>query len=177
MSSIINELSDYIESYAQSKNIKLEYDTKGIVNAYFKSEIIGTITYIISTDDITIYNLRTRDIDKEAEKCIHILDLDVNSNHREKKIGTLLIASVILIGYNAGCTHSILDDMSDGANHRIKNIYAKFGYTHKYVTKQPTHQTITSGPEKQLKLTSPILLLQLITKLLVITNHQCTFHY
>ena len=76
----IEILDDYIKIYTQSKNMNLKYDTKGIINVCFNSEIIGFITYIISTDDITIYNLRNRDVDKESEKCIHILDLNVNNN-------------------------------------------------------------------------------------------------
>lgn len=163
----IELLDDYIKKYTQHKNITLKYDIKGIINVYFNSETIGFITYIISNDDITIYNLRNKNINKEGEKCIHIVDLNVDSNHRNNKIGTLLIACVILIGFKNSCSYSILDDMSDGATHRIKNIYAKFGYTHKHITNQPTDQTISACPEKQLKLVSP-LLLQIITKLLII---------
>lgn len=162
-------IDDYLTTYTKSKNITLKYDfSKNIVIALFKCEEIGSVTYIISSDDITIYNLRNRDVEKQEEKTIHILDVDVNSNHREMKLGTLLIASTILIGYKMGCTYSILDDMSDRAAQRVKNIYAKFGYTHKYVTNQPTNAIILGFPEKQLELTSPLLLLQTIKKLLIL---------
>ena len=120
-------IEDYLTTYTKSKHITLKYDfSKRTVIALFKCEEIGSISYIISTDDITIYNLRNRDVEKQEEKTIHILDVDVNSNHREMKIGTLLIASTIFLGYKKGCTYSILDDMSDRATQRVKNIYAKF---------------------------------------------------
>jgi len=161
----MDELGTFLQEVARKKKATLRF-SEGRIDILSHGEVIGSVTYSIGDQEIVHKSLKTRDV-TSMESCISIHSLHVESGQQGKKLGSLLIACALRAGIQHGCTYSVLDDMSDYANHIQKNIYGSFGYTHKDVTQQKGDAFYNTGPEKQLKLPSSDEMLKLFRKRLI----------
>jgi len=142
--------------------IKQEYDFSYLIEIHTRHEKeVGYISYNIFRDNITTTEeRRSRERRQLGEKYyVSIPSLFVNSDFTGRKLGSILIACVILQCERLHCKHIQLDDMSSKElSKQGDNIYMNFGFVPLHTTSESFNSgmfTSTGGPEKQLDLISP----------------------
>ena len=150
---VIRVLKHHVDTYLAPHHLTLTEPTmeqgRWIILLMDDTKVVGSLQLGISEDDISVYNLRSKPIIHRHEQCLHIQQIDVDKSQRGKGLGSLLMARAVIFGLEHGCTFSTLDDASARSIDKKHNIYSKFGYTHKGVTKQ-TETTIEGDEVKQL---------------------------
>jgi hypothetical protein len=123
--------------------------------------VVGGITYTIFRGNITTTEeRRSRERRHLGEQYyVSIPSLFVNSDFTGRKLGSILIACVIIQCERLHCKYIQLDDMSSKElSKQGDNIYMNFGFVPLHTTSESFNSgifTTTGGPEKQLDLISP----------------------